>query len=416
MAHSYHPWLAQPHGLQLIRRFQVLHGAHSGIESALAISGLTTVETRGGGPPRPVDLSGISDWISEKSTAVGKYYGETVGREYQAAVSGGEMISAYAARAEAWASGDEEGAKKVSRHVNAAENQIIGGILTKGVGQVPSQVGSRDVAGAGGYIYRQYADNSVTILQAPGQKGVGTTLRSGTAWQAITNEIGPFPPHLASPLPKASGVGTFKIPDVLLEKQGVQDALKVGTAAAAPLAAPAAALVGALLSGAAASSAVPVGGWIVAGGLAAAAATIQLVQVLKQGKMRRSKVVQLAQQLGVPDAAEVPAWLTHVSKLSSEQRNRLGDKLAKLLKKKHLKDQHKKKIEAKLRILAAIELESRAAKLKAAAAGGPKTEFSVKVPGTDTYVTNSFDLSIGSVDPRFRREGGGGPRFPFLTG
>lgn len=50
---------------------------------------------------------------------------------------------------------------------------------------------SRDVSGAGGYKYRQYDDGRIKILS--GASGVGSTLSSGSAWNAITAEIGPYP-------------------------------------------------------------------------------------------------------------------------------------------------------------------------------------------------------------------------------
>ena len=56
--------------------------------------------------------------------------------------------------------------------------------------------GSRDVSGAGGYKYRQYDDGRIKILSGP--SGVGSTLSSGSAWNAITNEIGPYPASSSS--------------------------------------------------------------------------------------------------------------------------------------------------------------------------------------------------------------------------
>ena len=54
----------------------------------------------------------------------------------------------------------------------------------------------RDVSGAGGYKYRQYDDGRIKILAGAG--GVGTELRSGSSWNAITAEIGPYPAFSSS--------------------------------------------------------------------------------------------------------------------------------------------------------------------------------------------------------------------------
>lgn len=53
----------------------------------------------------------------------------------------------------------------------------------------------RDVQGAGGWDYRQFEDGSIEILAAPtsGKRAVGMTLTEGSAWEAITEEIGEFP-------------------------------------------------------------------------------------------------------------------------------------------------------------------------------------------------------------------------------
>ena len=50
---------------------------------------------------------------------------------------------------------------------------------------------SRDVSGAGGYTYRQYDDGRIKITAGP--TSVGKTVSSGSAWQAITAQIGPYP-------------------------------------------------------------------------------------------------------------------------------------------------------------------------------------------------------------------------------
>jgi hypothetical protein len=50
---------------------------------------------------------------------------------------------------------------------------------------------SRDVSGAGGYTYRQYDDGRIKITGGP--TSVGKTVSSGSAWQAITAQIGAYP-------------------------------------------------------------------------------------------------------------------------------------------------------------------------------------------------------------------------------
>lgn len=51
----------------------------------------------------------------------------------------------------------------------------------------------RDVKGAGGWGYRQFEDGSIQITADPraGSPLAGKTLTTGSAWQAITDEIGP---------------------------------------------------------------------------------------------------------------------------------------------------------------------------------------------------------------------------------
>ena len=73
---------------------------------------------------------------------------------------------------------------------------------TKTVGEasfsgLPSYLGapdlpSRTVAGSGRYVYKQYADGTIQILQGP--QGIGTIVSpSSRAGQAITAEIGKYP-------------------------------------------------------------------------------------------------------------------------------------------------------------------------------------------------------------------------------
>lgn len=62
----------------------------------------------------------------------------------------------------------------------------------------------REVEGSGGYRYRQYEDGAVQVLTDPRGRLTGTTLREGSAWVAITQEIGPFPPSTQPPVPPPS--------------------------------------------------------------------------------------------------------------------------------------------------------------------------------------------------------------------
>jgi hypothetical protein len=74
---------------------------------------------------------------------------------------------------------------------------MIGSMGTLGYGYgatAPSTGNGRQVKGQGGYIYAQFPDGTIQIM--PGSpSGVNTVLKpnSGSAWSAITAEIGPFP-------------------------------------------------------------------------------------------------------------------------------------------------------------------------------------------------------------------------------
>jgi hypothetical protein len=51
----------------------------------------------------------------------------------------------------------------------------------------------RDVSGKGGYVYRQYSDGTLQIVQSP-RGGSGTTVPTGSqAYVTIIKEIGPYP-------------------------------------------------------------------------------------------------------------------------------------------------------------------------------------------------------------------------------
>lgn len=58
----------------------------------------------------------------------------------------------------------------------------------------------RDVAGKGGYRYRQWEDGAVAIIGSPTGSAAGAPMRSGAAWQAITAEIGAYPAATGFPI------------------------------------------------------------------------------------------------------------------------------------------------------------------------------------------------------------------------
>lgn len=59
----------------------------------------------------------------------------------------------------------------------------------------------REVDGSGGYRYRQFEDGSIRVVTDPRGRLTGVTLSSGSAWAAISREIGPFPAAAAPPPP-----------------------------------------------------------------------------------------------------------------------------------------------------------------------------------------------------------------------
>lgn len=103
----------------------------------------------------------------------------------------------------------------------------------------------RDVAGQSGYLYRQFADGKIQILQ--GQcPSIGCVLTSGSQWQAITNEIGPYkgPPPSPPSYYSQQGAGSFQLQTdrQAASRQGIGAAIGAGikglfsgrSAAAAP--------------------------------------------------------------------------------------------------------------------------------------------------------------------------------------
>lgn len=117
--------------------------------------------------------------------------------------------------------------------------------------------------------------------------------------------------------------------------------------------------VGPLLAAAGVSSSVPVAGWIAAGGLAAAAGTVGLVKAIRAGKMRKREAVAQAKAMGIPDAADVPAFTAKALRLAQKNPSklvRLGKRLEKKLGRKGFLRGKKKRahMESRLRIVGAV--------------------------------------------------------------
>jgi hypothetical protein len=113
------------------------------------------------------------------------------------------------------------------------------------------------------------------------------------------------------------------------------DAVKVG-ATTVGTGASAAGAVSSLMVAAGGSAAIPVAGWVAAGVLAAAAGTVALVAAIKGGKKRRAEAIAEAQRLGIPNAADVPGYVTRAMKWNTA-------KLRKELVKARRKLGHKRK-------------------------------------------------------------------------
>lgn len=126
----------------------------------------------------------------------------------------------------------------------------------------------------------------------------------------------------------------------------------------------AAAASSALLAAAGGASTVPVAGWIVAGVLAATAATVTLVSCIKQRKVQQKEAIKAAKAMKLPDPEKVPGFIVKALDLSSSKRAKLISKYAKRLDK--LRDKkgvfpkhHQKRVvrlAAKLKILKAIDI------------------------------------------------------------
>lgn len=120
----------------------------------------------------------------------------------------------------------------------------------------------------------------------------------------------------------------------------------------------------AALSAAAGAATVPVAGWIVAAGIAVTVGVIQLVSAIRQGNVRKADAIRKARELGLPDAALVPAFTVKALESTSEWREREARKLLKRRGRRKLvrgawRD---RKLDTKLALIAAV------AKVDAAAA------------------------------------------------
>jgi len=83
----------------------------------------------------------------------------------------------------------------------------------------------RIVEGAGGYVYGQSPDGTIEILDGP--TSVGKILKEGPAWEAITEEIGPFPEPVAVEESPDFEVVVFEYEDLNLTVENVVSVLDV---------------------------------------------------------------------------------------------------------------------------------------------------------------------------------------------
>lgn len=137
-------------------------------------------------------------------------------------------------------------------------------------------------------------------------------------------------------------------------------------------------------------------GFIVAGGLALGAAAIQLVRLISQGKMRQDQVVAYAKRMGVPDAAEVPAFTVRVMRMSPKERLTVGDNLQKQLQ--HAHGQAADKIKSRLTVLGAAHVLDMAQKRGKAPASVPAPIIAAQMGDTPTVADPTL-ASVGADNP-----------------
>jgi hypothetical protein len=89
-------------------------------------------------------------------------------------------------------------------------------------------------------------------------------------------------------------------------------------------------VVGSLLTAAGVSAtALPVIGWVAGGVMALTAGTIATVRLVRQKKANNAEMVKLAQQMGLPNADEAPAFTAKAMKLPDAEITKLMDNYAK---------------------------------------------------------------------------------------
>jgi len=114
--------------------------------------------------------------------------------------------------------------------------------------------------------------------------------------------------------------------------------------------------VAGMMAAAGAASTAPVVGWVVAGGLALASGIISLVQMFKKRRIREEQAVQIAQQLGIPEAASVPGWIFDALKMTPSRRVLEARRIEKQLSRGGTLRNPVWRAKTKLVILGAIEL------------------------------------------------------------
>lgn len=263
---------------------------------------------------------------------------------------GAEYLNTLALAAKgAWISSDGKNAAHPPPAVRAAVSD-------------PTVLDFRDVLGKGGWTYRQYSNGTIRIVKAPTghESAIARTYQQAdtggdySIWKAITDEIGPYP-EAGSPPVAWEKIATAAERGDLKTARTTLTAAAMAAGGAAAVGAPVAgssAVVG-LLAAAGVSTSVPVAGWIVAGGLAAAAGAVAVTQAVRR-KRSDPEVASTAARLNVADAADMPRFTRKVVAMSSGQRNKLGEKLARHAK--GSRGRRKERLQSRLRIVAAVEL------------------------------------------------------------
>lgn len=123
-------------------------------------------------------------------------------------------------------------------------------------------------------------------------------------------------------------------------------------------------IVGQLLVAAGAQMGFPGIGWVTAGATAVVAGTIALVIAIRAGQKRRKEAVAQAEELGIPDASEVPGFVVQALNNGPEWRGDRAGKLVVALQKagdkKRMGTKGAQKDASRLRILLTLDLLERA--------------------------------------------------------